>query len=857
MIAALDDHSHYLTQLVNSASPTIPEYEDFATYTEIDPHNHIIVEENSITFHDLGGEKAFVYADKGEDFFSGDFVHLLTIEMSHEWEPYNGSNFWVLANSVGSGDELWFSGEHFYELQGYNDPSGRGFMLTLFEKRYPDANRIDFYPLTPDIPYYIKIQRRESEGVNGRLYLYVYSDEARTNLLFSNYINLWEDSYEKLKFRYIYPLQITNQANPWRSKGCEWNLSLGVQSGDTTPPTVSSVSPETGVSDVPIDTVITAAFSEAIDSSTINTNSFTLAGSEISGTVTYDPATYTATFTPSAPLDYNHTYTATLSTAISDAAGNPLAEPYTWSFTTESAEWSFAIITDLHIGHGYPDYDGTGPYYDDEENWKDSLEEGQGYYLTERLGRIVNWINVHKDNGEYGSVIKFVVVLGDISDSAEESELLKAREILSELDIPYIPLIGNHDVWPYTQGPAEGEEFYADAKTASWFPEEEADSACGDAYFEDIFWKTNGKNVDRIKSLFKGSWIRQEELSQYTGSPYLQNYVFSYREIRFLALDCVTRDSVKGPPAGVGPDAQLFDGTLQWLAENLPNGEPVIILSHHPFVVDSIAAFSPWEMAKVYDTFQLSGADILANFAGHTHDNDEVQRPWTPRGRLNTNVITTEAVLEEAKDVIRIVKVSGGELEDYDTTVGVSDPDNLVPISYFTYTPEIPAIGELVTFGASPYDPDGSITRYEWNFGDGSTASGGIVTHAYSLAGDYNVTLVVTDDGGSTSSASRVITVEGPNLVVTDIWESGWRIYYTIKNNGNAAVGRSLSSLMVDGDYKAWDLAGPLGPGESRTEYFLYKLPRGTHEVRVCADFRGLVSETDETDNCRTETLTR
>jgi parallel beta-helix repeat protein len=102
------------------------------------------------------------------------------------------------------------------------------------------------------------------------------------------------------------------------------------------PPTVSGVSPEDGGTDVPIDTLVTAAFSEAMDSSTINTSSFTLAGSAVSGTVTYDPATYTATFTPDANLDYNYTYTATLSTTITDLAGNPLAEPYTWSFATQS-----------------------------------------------------------------------------------------------------------------------------------------------------------------------------------------------------------------------------------------------------------------------------------------------------------------------------------------------------------------------------------------------------------------------------------------------------------------------------------------------------------------------------------------
>jgi hypothetical protein len=101
---------------------------------------------------------------------------------------------------------------------------------------------------------------------------------------------------------------------------------------DTTAPTVSSVSPVVDATDVAVDTVITATFNKAMDSSTITTSSFTL--DSIAGSVYYDSGTYTATFTPDADLAYDSTYTATLSTAITDVAGNPIATEYSWSFTT-------------------------------------------------------------------------------------------------------------------------------------------------------------------------------------------------------------------------------------------------------------------------------------------------------------------------------------------------------------------------------------------------------------------------------------------------------------------------------------------------------------------------------------------
>ena len=100
-------------------------------------------------------------------------------------------------------------------------------------------------------------------------------------------------------------------------------------------PSVSSVSPVNGATDVATYTTVTVTFDMAMDESTITTSSFTLSnGGAVSGTVSYDSGTYTATFTPTANLASNTTYTATLSTAITSAGGTPLASVYSWSFAT-------------------------------------------------------------------------------------------------------------------------------------------------------------------------------------------------------------------------------------------------------------------------------------------------------------------------------------------------------------------------------------------------------------------------------------------------------------------------------------------------------------------------------------------
>ena len=56
-------------------------------------------------------------------------------------------------------------------------------------------------------------------------------------------------------------------------------------------------------------------------------------------------------------------------------------------------------------------------------------------------------------------------------------------------------------------------------------------------------------------------------------------------------------------------------------------------------------------------------------------------------------------------------------------------------------------------------DPDGTISSYDWDFGDGTTGNGVNPTHAYSLGGQYNVVLTITDNAGATDTSSVMVTV--------------------------------------------------------------------------------------------------
>lgn len=117
-------------------------------------------------------------------------------------------------------------------------------------------------------------------------------------------------------------------------------------------PTVISTTPSNNATDVVLNKIVSATFSEAMNPATINTTTFNVkkAGVPVTGVVSYSGTT--ATFTPSVMWTTASNYTATITTGAENSEGTALKANKEWSFTTVAASTGLAVV-DLGAAGNY------------------------------------------------------------------------------------------------------------------------------------------------------------------------------------------------------------------------------------------------------------------------------------------------------------------------------------------------------------------------------------------------------------------------------------------------------------------------------------------------------------------------
>ena len=218
------------------------------------------------------------------------------------------------------------------------------------------------------------------------------------------------------------------------------------------------------------------------------------------------------------------------------------------------------------------------------------------------------------------------------------------------------------------------------------------------------------------------------------------------------------------PSAPLSSEALQGQGQVQVQAQVQAQAQGV------PLVVESLSLHFEGEAGgprpdPQFLTLKNQGSELITWYAA-------ANRPWillgAQKGSLNPGQEVQFLVWVKSEDLTAgsyqgmiTFTVEGYEGHPIwvEITLALQAP-NQPPVARFTFRPQNPAVGETVTFDASDsYDPDGSIKSYEWDFGDGSTASGSITTHVYSQPGSYTAALMVTDDQGASSSVRHRLTV--------------------------------------------------------------------------------------------------
>ncbi len=113
---------------------------------------------------------------------------------------------------------------------------------------------------------------------------------------------------------------------------------------DPQQPAVTSYSPASSTTGIPVTSAVTATFNEAVQFSTVTFTLTSSAGAVVAGALSYNSTTNTETFKSSVALAYGTTYTATVSGA-EDTDGDPMSGSTSWSFSTDPLQPAVSSVS--------------------------------------------------------------------------------------------------------------------------------------------------------------------------------------------------------------------------------------------------------------------------------------------------------------------------------------------------------------------------------------------------------------------------------------------------------------------------------------------------------------------------------
>jgi PKD repeat protein len=231
-------------------------------------------------------------------------------------------------------------------------------------------------------------------------------------------------------------------------------------------------------------------------------------------------------------------------------------------------------------------------------------------------------------------------------------------------------------------------------------------------------------------------------------------------------------------------------------------GTPLVVAPGESFTLDARRSY---DVDGRIDTYRWTMGD------GTTYERAVVEHRYEASGTYRVDL----TVRDDAD-------VANSSARD-EVTITVNRPPRAV-----AGPDRVVAVGEVVVFDAADsVDPDGNLTAYRWDFGDGKGAEQARTTHAYPEPGEYTVTLTVEDDAGVAGNQGKdqlVVRVNAPPQA-----EAGPDQSLT----GSAVRFDGTSSSDPDGRIVAyrWDF-GDGTRGEGAQPEHVYRQP-GRYRVRL------------------------
>ena len=217
------------------------------------------------------------------------------------------------------------------------------------------------------------------------------------------------------------------------------------------------------------------------------------------------------------------------------------------------------------------------------------------------------------------------------------------------------------------------------------------------------------------------------------------------------ATHAYTKPGVFTVKIGINDDSkrvgELSEQSFEVAVSHAPNIPPVQIGFVENFSIET-------EIKRLFDASSARDIDgdiisYMWHFGDGTSSNNPVTEhsyavPGTYRGRL---VLVDSSGLPSGKTTLEFT-ATVTELLNYGPAA-IAGPDKKIIVGQ-----------SLEMDGSASFDPDGSIIRYDWDFGNGKVATGQKRSIAYFEPGKYQVSLTVTDNSGeSNESATDSLTI--------------------------------------------------------------------------------------------------